>query len=223
MRLALFPGSISEVCRSAKSRSRFPALLRPRGPIGLGLYADLCRLAFHSAEEHFGSPNVPPSSEASGGLKLACVAARAAITPGLEDSTLDAKRCMFCFMEPARNRYAPQAAFCGSVQWLCPGCGKVRRSRIDYQTWRVRCGNSRCRRAWGIGLTFYDLSELRASGRRHGLPRDLLLELEPVELDYWRGSGPVHRHAIVLQSPLADMTKTTCRVIGGTFEKYTDS
>jgi hypothetical protein len=112
---------------------------------------------------------------------------------GLSDSTQHAKKWYLRLMRPPENRYAPQAAFCGNIHWRCPGCGHERRLRVDYSSWRIRCSNSKCRRMWCFGLMLHDLSGLRASGRRHTMPRDMMLALGPIELDYRRDNGPVHR------------------------------
>lgn len=89
-------------------------------------------------------------------------------------------------------QYDLRARFCGTLDWLCPFCGYVNRSRIDRTGWQVQCKAKPCRRRFAYGLILHSLAALRGSGRAYVPPPDVTFPV--AELDFWQSGGPVNRH-----------------------------
>jgi len=90
--------------------------------------------------------------------------------------------------------YQLRARFCGVMDWLCPWCGHLNRSRINRTAWQVQCKAKPCRRQFAIGMIFHSMAELQRSGRRYLPPPDVTFPL--AELDYWKPGGPVNRFVV---------------------------
>ena len=73
-----------------------------------------------------------------------------------------------------------RARFCGVLDWLCPCCGFINRSRISRTTWTVQCKAKPCRRTFTVGVLLKSMANLR------GLMAELLDPQEFVEaVDAW--------------------------------------
>ena len=92
--------------------------------------------------------------------------------------------------------YQLRARFCGVMDWLCPWCGHMNRSRINRTAWRLQCKAKPCRRQFAIGAIFHSMAGLQRSGRPYLPPPDVTFPL--AELDSWQPGGPVNR--LVLES-----------------------
>ena len=85
-----------------------------------------------------------------------------------------------------RFPYAPWARIVGSVEWLCPRCGKLNRDVMSPGKWRVTCKRSYCHITLVAGIRFGVLRPYR--GCRPPLrPTDVFLECE---LFAWRSGEP---------------------------------
>jgi hypothetical protein len=97
-------------------------------------------------------------------------------------------------MQYTKPRFQLRARVCGSLEWICPWCGHLTRSRIDRTGWRIRCKAKPCRRWFSYGLVLHSLASLQHSGRRCLPPSDITFPLAELDLDYTQGA-PVHRLA----------------------------
>lgn len=94
-------------------------------------------------------------------------------------------------MQSPRAKYRPHACFCGVLDWLCPFCGHINRSRVARTGWRIRCQATECRRRFTYGLTLYSLALARSRGRRPLPPPDVTFPA--VDFLLWKPASPVHR------------------------------
>ena len=89
--------------------------------------------------------------------------------------------------------YQLRARFHGALDWLCPWCGNLNRSRINRTQWQVQCKATTCRRRFAVGMLFHSMADLRQSGRPHLPPPDVTFPV--AELDFWQSGAPVNRLA----------------------------
>ncbi len=92
-------------------------------------------------------------------------------------------------------RYELRARFCGVLDWLCPWCGYLNRSRVDRTQWRVQCKGKPCRRWFAVGMVLHSLGSLQHTGRPCVPPSDVTFPLAELNLDYSAGAR-VHRLAL---------------------------
>ena len=85
-----------------------------------------------------------------------------------------------------------RARFHGALDWLCPWCGHLNRSRINRTQWRVRCKAKPCRRSFAVGMIFSSMAGVQHSGRPHLPPADVTFPV--ATLDFWKSGAPVNRH-----------------------------
>jgi hypothetical protein len=50
--------------------------------------------------------------------------------------------------------FLPRGRVVGSLQWLCPRCGTLVRSRMDLCDWKVRCTRASCHLTLVVGVRF---------------------------------------------------------------------
>lgn len=61
--------------------------------------------------------------------------------------------------------YAARARFCGNVEWLCPSCGTLNKSRLDYTGRQFECKGRNCSRRYHVGLKLWMHSRGGSGGR----------------------------------------------------------
>lgn len=96
--------------------------------------------------------------------------------------------------------YTLRARFCGMLDWLCPWCGYINRSKLDRTSWRVRCKAKPCRRWFGVGALFHSMGSLQHTGRKSLPPPDVTFPRAKLNLEYKLGD-PVNRFKTVLEDP----------------------
>ena len=92
--------------------------------------------------------------------------------------------------------YELRARFCGVLDWLCPWCGHLNRSRLNRTSWQVQCKAGPCRRSFAVGMIFHSMAGLQRSGHRYLPPPDVTFPL--AKLDLWHPGGAVNR--IIVES-----------------------
>ena len=95
-------------------------------------------------------------------------------------------------MDATKPRHRLRARICGSVDWLCPWCGYVNRSRVDRTGWRLRCKAKPCRRWFAYGLVLHSLGSLQHAGRRCLPPPDITFPLAILDMNYKHGAAVHH-------------------------------
>lgn len=88
--------------------------------------------------------------------------------------------------------YELRARFCGVLDWLCPWCGHLNRSRVERTSWKIQCTGKSCRRQFGTGLILHSLGTLQHAGRPILPPPDITFPVAELDLEY-RSGAPLHR------------------------------
>jgi hypothetical protein len=87
--------------------------------------------------------------------------------PPLADSLLLPKAFT---RKPKSLLFCPRVQFIGTLNWLCPACGKINRDHLTPTAgWKVRCKNRLCGAVFGMGWTFWQLPH----GAAQRLPLDI--------------------------------------------------
>src|SRR5215813_14229764 len=99
-------------------------------------------------------------------------------------------------METVTTPYQLRARMCGIIDFCCPWCAQVVRSRVTRKTFKIQCTGKECRRWFGLGLVFHVLP--RAGNGGSIPPDDYLIPatrdpLPEAELNQWRRGEPMHR------------------------------
>jgi hypothetical protein len=77
--------------------------------------------------------------------------------------------------------YSPRARFCGNAEWLCPLCGTLNKSRLDYTSRQFECKGRNCSKRFHVGLKLW-LHTRKGSGGRPIPPEAFPM----VEVTEWR-------------------------------------
>lgn len=96
--------------------------------------------------------------------------------------------------------YQLRARFMGSLEWVCPRCGKINRSRMTWRSWRARCKGASCKQRYIVRLRLGVLTEPYQGPKRVPPPPDYIfpshIEVFPkCDLTGWRWDE--HAHSLV--------------------------
>jgi len=100
------------------------------------------------------------------------------------------------------NRRPPfelRARFHGILDWTCPWCANLNRSRVNRTAWRIQCKGKDCRRRFTFGVLLQSLAKVQYAGRPQLPPPDVAFPA--ATLNYWTSGANVNR---LVQDPEED-------------------
>src|SRR6266436_4531541 len=90
-----------------------------------------------------------------------------------------------------KSSFQLRARFAGNIEWLCPCCAFLNRSKIVRTSWQVRCGGPSCKHFFAVGMIFHAMDGLMHHGGRYAPPPDIAFPR--AVLEQWKAGAAVHR------------------------------